>query len=166
MFENDQTKTIREGLERRTEGRGENRARRCSTDTAGGGQRTLRMGKDGAHEVGHGTGCKEQSDDRRFAQIRIGFIHSDELSPNTKLLGCVFATYADRDALAWPSTLILIRRTGLGRHSVERARAELVRKGFLRKIFLRNGMGKIYGIRFKVSERILVRRSPQIGGNG
>ena len=96
----------------------------------------------------------------RFTQIMNDFLRAQNLSPAAKLVGAVIASYANSDAVAWPGTATLKRETGLGRHVIERARSELVRGGWLQKLYPRRNDGQFSGVRYRVSGRILHRPYP------
>ena len=99
----------------------------------------------------------------RFTQVYNSFIRDPSLSPEAKVLGCVFASYANKRGIAFPGTLRLMQETGMSRFLVTRGRSELVTKGFLRKHFTRGIAGKFArgekqsAVTFEVSEKILRR---------
>jgi len=83
------------------------------------------------------------------------FLRDRKLSPEAKLVGAVFASYADAHGVAWPGTQRLMRETGFGRHVVERARSELVKGHYLSKFYPRYPNGELLGVRFRVTESLL-----------
>lgn len=97
---------------------------------------------------------------QRFTQIMNDFLRLQGLSPAAKLVGVVMGSYANSQALTWPGTPTLKRETGLGRHVIERARSELVRKGWLQKVYPGSNGGRFGGVRYRVSEKLLHRPSP------
>jgi hypothetical protein len=96
----------------------------------------------------------------RFTQIKNEFLRDGELSPAAKLVGAVFASYADAQTIAWPGTRRLMDETHLGRDAVQRGRATLVKGGYLKKLLIRGKGGKIRSVRYLVTDRILWRRRP------
>ena len=97
-----------------------------------------------------------------FVQIRVDYLRDENLSAAAKLVGAVYATYANRESgLAWPSLETIMKRTGLGRCSVKRARAELVKMGLLKIEQLKGKdapRGRFGQVRYKLSPRIVVDR--------
>lgn len=96
----------------------------------------------------------------RFTQIKTDFLRDNKLSPAAKLVGVVFASYANAQTVAWPGTARLMRETRLGRDAVQRGRATLVKGGYLKKLLIRGKGGKIRNVRYLVTDRILWRRRP------
>jgi len=91
-------------------------------------------------------------------QIVTGFLRDPTLSAAHVRVGAVIASYADSSAIAWPGTGRLMRLTRLSRHIVERARAQLVKGGWLEKIYIRDRRGKIKHVRYRVTPKILHSR--------
>ena len=98
------------------------------------------------------------SDAERFTQIKNEFLRDKGVSPAAKLVGVVFASYANAQTNAWPGTVRLMHETRLGRDTVQRGRAELVRGGYLKKLLIRGKSGKIRNVRYLVTNRTLRRR--------
>jgi hypothetical protein len=94
----------------------------------------------------------------RFTQIKNDFLRDKELSPAAKLVGVVFASYANAQTIAWPGTTRLMHETRLGRDAVQRGRATLVKGGYLKKLLMRGKGGKIRNVRYLVTDRIIWRR--------
>ena len=93
----------------------------------------------------------------RFTQILNSFLRDRTLSPEAKLIGAVFGSFANAECVAWPGTKRLMDETGLGRHVVERARSELVKGAYLKKVYSRGSEGYFNGVRYFVTERVLHR---------
>lgn len=86
--------------------------------------------------------------------VQRGFICSDEVTPDMKLVALVYAAHANRHGLAWPGLIRLQSMTGLGRDVVKRARSSLVRLGLLTKRRIKTSDGKFSGVKYAVSEAI------------
>ncbi len=97
-----------------------------------------------------------------FTQLSSRFLRDPALSPKVKVVGAVMASYANKDSIAWPGTPRLVAETGLSRNLVTSARSELVRGGYLQKIFERDRAGKILAVKYRVTRKILVRAAKPI----
>jgi hypothetical protein len=103
----------------------------------------------------------------QFVQITNKFLRDHSLSRQAKLVGALIATYCNADGLAWPGVTRLRADSGYGRHVIECARAELVKSGFLEKVYsARSADGKFPrgGVRFRVTAKILHEPRPRKGG--
>lgn len=109
-------------------------------------------------------GEADKHSEERFTQIMTNYLRHKDLSPEGKLVGAVIASYANSDVQAWPGTERLMRDTRFGRHVVERARSELVKGGWLQKLYSRGDSGKFRRVRYRVTEKILHYRFPQNQG--
>jgi hypothetical protein len=102
----------------------------------------------------------------RFTQITVAFLRDPRLSPEAKVVGALYATYADRDGWAWPGLATLMREAGMGRDSVKRAKKELARAGLLTLQRPRTISGQFARPRYRVSGKVLVRHSTGIQYRG
>ena len=94
----------------------------------------------------------------RFVQINVDFLRDTTLSADARLLGCVLATYANWEKRAWPSLKTLRRITGLGINRLKSARAELVKRGYLKRVQGREQRGRFGSTVYEVSTKILHKR--------
>lgn len=95
----------------------------------------------------------------RFVQIKTAFLRDPNLSLAQKAVGSIVATYADRNGVAWPGLRRLMRDAHVSKHTIEKVRASLVRAGYLEKFYVKR-KGKFTGVRYRVSRKVLHRRSP------
>lgn len=104
---------------------------------------------------------------QRFTLISNSFIEDTTLSAGAKLVGLMYAKYANKERLAWPSVATLQKLTRLGRDSVKRGRAELVQKRLLEKMQRRgNPHGRFGRVVYRVSAELLARRGTEIQSSG
>jgi len=96
--------------------------------------------------------------ERWFVPIMHQFIRDESLSADAKLLGIVYASFADRGRKAWPGVATLQAKTGFGRDRLKRAREELVRGGFLIRRRERRGGGQFSRVIYEVSAELLWRK--------
>ena len=70
-----------------------------------------------------------------FVAVRRSFIRNTDLSGDAKLIGVIYAAFANQAAgKAFPSPATLKRLSGMGRNRVRAARNELVRGHYLAKV--------------------------------
>jgi len=104
-------------------------------------------------------GREKPASSGRFTQITVGFLRDSGLSPGAKVVGALYASYADRDGWAFPGLATLMREAHMGRDKVKRAKKELVRAGLLELQRQQTISGQFARPRYRVSEKILVRHS-------
>jgi hypothetical protein len=103
-----------------------------------------------------------------FDQIVRAFSRHNQLSQEAKMLGILYAGYADRNGFAWVGfeTLrgMLLRRSKKGAlrkpgiNAMKRARHELLEGGFLEVEQLSAAAGRFGRVRYRVTDKIVRRR--------
>jgi hypothetical protein len=93
-----------------------------------------------------------------FVQIQRAFLRDPTLKPEDKLVGCLMASYANSEGLAWPGGKRVARESGLGRNKANRGRARLVAREYLRIHQERVGQARFGASRYEVTEKILYRK--------
>jgi len=93
-----------------------------------------------------------------FVPIQRAFLRDPTLKPEDKLVGCLIASYANPEGVAWPGGKRVARESGLGRNKANRARARLVSLEYLRIHQERVGKARFGASRYKVTEKILYRK--------
>jgi hypothetical protein len=68
-----------------------------------------------------------------FTQVANGFLRDPTVSPAAKLVGALMASHVDSCGIAWPGTKLLMSEGNLRRDAVLKGRAEIVKKGFVKK---------------------------------
>jgi hypothetical protein len=96
--------------------------------------------------------------EKPFAQLYHDALRDKTLSAEARFIAVLFATYAGRDGLAYPSTRCLMELTHWGERKVKAARAELVRVRWLGKEFSRSPRG------FRARTAIASRARCEISG--
>lgn len=67
-----------------------------------------------------------------------GSLRNPKLSAHAKLVGALMASHAGSSRIAWPDVGLLMREGNLRKEAVEWERADLVKAGFLTKLFTRD----------------------------
>jgi hypothetical protein len=101
-----------------------------------------------------------------FTQIWNSFLDDPSISGKAKLLGILYARYASKDGEAWPGLKRLTELTGWKRYSLQKARSELRKKGFLTKRPRQDETGQFKGVTFRASEKIRVLRKTENRADG
>ena len=101
-----------------------------------------------------------------FTQIWNSFTRDEGLSGEAKLIGLLYASFANNKREAYPGLPRLQKLTGWGRDVLQRARSELRERGLLERVAMRNCAGRFNGVRFRVSGQILARRAPETPPDG
>ena len=104
--------------------------------------------------------------DTHFAQIASSFTRDHMLSGEAKVIGLLFVDHADRKGETYVSMGYLRRQTGFSEAVIERERAVLVRRCFLKKWAIRGKDGQYEGWRYKTTEKLRFRLNPENRGSG
>jgi hypothetical protein len=91
----------------------------------------------------------------RFIQLNIDFLRETSLSGEARWLGCVLATFANFERLAWPGLRTLRKLTGLGINRLKSARAELVARGYIKRVQPRAKRARFGTVQYEITTRIL-----------
>jgi hypothetical protein len=92
---------------------------------------------------------------QQFTQIMNDFLRSRKLSPATRLVGAIMASYANANRIAWPGEEMLSKLTGFGHSTIGRARTELTKGGWIEKVYIRHDDGTVKAVRYEVTSKLL-----------
>jgi hypothetical protein len=96
-----------------------------------------------------------------FTQIQNSFIRDETISAKVKTIGTIYASYAGKDSMAFPGFKLLMALSKLGRDAVTAGRAELVKRGHLKILIMKNEKGQYSRVRYQVNATLLVPRTTE-----
>jgi hypothetical protein len=106
----------------------------------------------------HDTGRSRFRSNSGFSQIQTNFARNSELSPDARLIGVLYAGFANSEGWAWPSVPTLMRMARIGRDRVIKAKKELLNAGLLEKDQRQRSGGRFDQVRYRVGPGILAPR--------
>jgi hypothetical protein len=96
-----------------------------------------------------------------FTQIQNSFIRDETISAKAKTIGMIYASYAGKDSIVFPGIKLLMALSKLDRDAVTAGRAELVKRGHLKKLIMKNEKGQYSRVRYQVNATLLVPRTTE-----